>query len=193
MPGRAGGDRRPVDEPADQLEVVGDLERPEAGRADVVRTEDLGRPQLRQRRPTMRSAAMTGPASGRSSFRSAARCSSPCSSVLPAPLGTRSWAGRASGPDTRRPFLGGRVSGGFPYLAGGPARIWHLADVAAGRLSWHRRAGPSATLDKSYSVAADGTGDGTTSSTARTTWRWPSLGAGQRVPGRRLLAPGNAD
>src|SRR5688500_1286953 len=36
--------------------------------------------------------------------------------------------------ETKRPFPREEGSS-IPYLAGGPARIWHLADVAAGRLS----------------------------------------------------------
>ena len=53
--------------------------------------------------------------------------------------------------DTRRPFLLRKGLREFPYLAGGPARIWHLAGPAS-RLSWLQRAGPSATLDKNSSV-----------------------------------------
>src|SRR5690349_18394736 len=58
--------------------------------------------------------------------------------------------------ETERPFLPEGPRREVPYRAGEPARNWHLAGVAAGRLSWLQRAGPSATLDKSYSVAADG-------------------------------------
>ena len=33
-----------------------------------------------------------------------------------------------TGPGKKRPFLPGRVSRGFPYRAGSPARNWHLAE-----------------------------------------------------------------
>src|SRR4029078_6332782 len=50
---------------------------------------------------------------------------------------------------TKRPFLGGRVW--IPYLAGGPARIWHLAGVAAGRLSGFTGAVPPPLLIRVFS------------------------------------------
>src|SRR6266542_3548593 len=54
--------------------------------------------------------------------------------------------------DTGRPFLTEGSRREVPYRAGEPARNWHLAGVAAGRLSWLQRAGPSATLDKAIQL-----------------------------------------
>src|SRR6266508_6022882 len=66
---------------------------------------------------------------------------------------------RARGPwvregptQTERPFLPEGSRREVPYRAGEPARNWHLAGVAAGRLSWLQRAGPSATLDKAIQL-----------------------------------------
>jgi hypothetical protein len=42
----------------------------------------------------------------------------------------------------------------IPYLAGGPARIWHLADVAAGRLSGFTGPVPPPLLIRVFSCAS---------------------------------------
>src|SRR6266496_2147240 len=70
---------------------------------------------------------------------------------------SRAWALGSRGTDrkpidTGRPFLPEGSRREVPYRAGEPARNWHLAGVAAGRLSWLQRAGPSATLHKAIQL-----------------------------------------
>src|SRR3954464_9308869 len=63
----------------------------------------------------------------------------------------------------------GRVPGGAPYLAGKTCPELAPCRLCTGRLSWHRRAGPSATLDSAIRLCADPTEvpAGASSSTSR--------------------------
>ena len=114
---RPGGEDRRRDRRPNGVEVIRDLERAETGRTDVVeaRCPPVGRSRDRRGR----SRWVWGWCRCWSPLRAAPSRSS--SEVLTRTLGgsgDRRW----KDPSTR-----GRVQGGTPYLAGGPARNWHLA------------------------------------------------------------------
>ena len=179
--GRAPLDRRPVDQIADHVVVVDDLERPETGGADVARPERLGPAAV---------ACSAGPRSPeRGRWRSRLGGGAGHRHAGHVELGARGGGRRlgrhrrlltarvapssasecglvgASGPGNGK-TLRCEGSQGSPLSRRlGPARSWHLAGVAAGRLSWLQRAGPSATLDKALQLCADGTWPGRPSST----------------------------
>ena len=159
MPAGRVGERGTIQRPCRDLEVVGDLERPEAAGTDVVRRRATpARPQFRQRMPRMRSAreppspwvSVDGHRHGRPRRwdRRGGQQLGRHRSVLRAVIVGR---GRTGG-IREDPSCGGRASG-VPL-----SRRRTCPDLApcrrpAGRLSWLQRAGPSATLDKNYSVA----------------------------------------
>jgi hypothetical protein len=61
----------------------------------------------------------------------------------------------ARSPRNRETLPGGRVFE-IPYLAGGPARIWHRAGIAAGRLSGFTGPVPPPLLIRVFSCGGDG-------------------------------------
>src|SRR5690349_25078574 len=61
----------------------------------------------------------------------------------------------ARSPRNRETLPGGRVFE-IPYLAGGPARIWHRAGIAAGRLSGFTGPVPPPLLIRVFSCGRDG-------------------------------------
>ena len=76
---------------------------------------------------------------------------------------------RPSRPSAEKPRDPSRRKGlgGIPYLAGGPARIWHLAGVAAGRLSGFTGPVPPPLLIRVFSCPRSVTGRGTASTPRR--------------------------
>ena len=173
-PGGAALDRRAAHLGSDGLGVVGDLERAEARGADeagsdglravavpAAESQDPGPARRvvldagRDRRGHHRPRRDAGVGRGRLGRHGSApgRWARALRGSPAAWLPYRGW------PGTKKPFPQEEGFGSDPYLAGGcPARNWHLAGVAAGRLSWLQRAGPSTTLDRLFSCGADGTG-----------------------------------
>ena len=128
-PGRTRRDRRTGEGRAGHRVVVLELERAEAGGADVGQPDRLGRAAVATAH------AEHAPGSCRPAAGEGARWPWLVSGGWGAP--------RDRGYGTTVCGRKGVSEGEFPYRAGGPARTWHLADLV-GRLSWLHRAGPSA-------------------------------------------------
>ena len=130
--GRTRLDRRARGPGPDDLCVVGDLERPEARLADVGRTEGFRSPAVAADEPddarTRRSrAAGAALGRGRCGKRLVGRLADRCLGRHRRPPGSGAGSGGDGPAETGNPFLLRKGLIEIPYLAGGPARTWHLA------------------------------------------------------------------
>ena len=207
-PGRPRCDRRPGEPRADEVQVVGDLERAEAAGADVARAERL--------RPTAVATAQTddpgvaavihlesGPdrsghlvagAGGRARRSGQQLGGHRRSSILVRPrLAERGGGLGFSARDREREDPSWRKGlGELPYLAGGPARIWHLADSTSIGCRGFIGPVPPPLLISALQLSAHRRGAGAGASSA---WRQATRGrrsAVGRADGRTAVSGGRS-